>query len=94
MLIVSVLLTPFIITAGLLWDSLARARNDRQIKEARELAKLAVDQLRAARLERDLQVVENRAHLVANQSTMVELRIEEKRKELGLDRPAGDSPAW
>lgn len=93
MLIISVLLTPFVIVSGLLWDSLARTRNDRQLKEAREIAKLAVDQLRAARLKRDLQVVENRAHLVANQSVMVELRIEEKRKELGLDR-GSDSPAW
>lgn len=90
----SILLTPFFITGGILWDSLAQARSDRKLKESREVAKLAVDQLRAKRLQRDLGVVEARAQLVANQSVMVELRIEEKRKELGLDRPAGDSPAW
>lgn len=53
-------------------------------KEKLAAAKLRTETLRADRLARDLAVVENRAILVSNQSVMVELRVEEKRRELGL----------
>lgn len=64
-------------------------------------ARIELDRLRKQRLERDLTVVENRAHLVASQEALVALRIEEKRRELGMGAerttpttPGSDSPAW
>lgn len=64
----------------------ARATEGEAISEKEKLAaaKLRTETLRGDRLARDLAVVENRAILVGNQSVMVDLRIEEKRRKLGL----------
>lgn len=70
-------------------------------KKRKEEAKIKVDELRAKRLEFDLQVVENRAHLVASQEVRTALQIEKLRRELhmkpdpGTTPPTGtDSPSW
>ncbi len=61
---------------------------DERLKRQREQAKLDVDLLRRKRLERDLLVVENRAHLIATQEAVAALRIEKLRRELGYsDEP-------
>lgn len=70
-------------------------------KNRKEEAKIKVDELRAQRLQRDLEVVENRAHLVASQEVRTALQIEKIRRELHMlpdpsnTSPTGtDSPAW
>lgn len=83
---------------------LARARSqnaradliEQQLTANTPTVKARVDGLRADRLERDLNVVEARAQAVANQSTLTELRIEEKRRELGARAEDLDQgrPSW
>lgn len=98
-IILSILLTPFVFTGLILYDSFAVSYNKRKQGDRREEAKILVDVLRTKRLERDLAVVENRAHLVATQEALAALRIEKLRRELGMPSEThvsagSDSPAW
>lgn len=61
----------------------SKPSDEQRIKMERELQKLRVDRLRAERYQRDLLVVENRAHFVASQEALLALRIEKARRELG-----------
>jgi len=93
-----------IIASGILGAKNA-IQNKMDIKDDLDAARIELmelkketEKLRAARLERDLMVVENRAHLVASQTVKADLAIEVTRRELGYpaDRgpKSGDQGAW
>lgn len=89
--------SPFLcvpIIAGLYALGAPAVRRRREMEDA----KLRVLQLRAARLQNDLAVVENRAHKLSNDVVLGDLKIEvERRKLYALQnwRPeGGDSEAF
>lgn len=68
-------------------------------KNRREEAKIAVDELRAQRLKTDLEVVANRAHKLANDVVLGDMKIELARRQMiaaGIIKPpdGSDSATW